>query len=299
MAGANDDVWRQRFDDMMRRLEELSGLITDIDQQQRTQTLAINRLENGARAPSSRFDDLSDVGDRNGGRFAHHNVGRGDRYGRGGDGFHGHGRPGGHRFDGDGDRPPRYHKLDFPKFDGRGDPLPFLNRCEQFFRGQRTPEDNKVWLASYHLLDGAQQWYTRLERDHGPPSWHRFSELLNMRYGPPLHSTPLGELAACRRTTTVDDYAERFLDLLTRTGYLSEDQQVQLFTVGLQEPMSLDVQMQHPTTLEEAMSLARSFERRELAARPPRPPRHAGRGILPLPPAANPQAPAPEPATAA
>nr|AAL82656.1 retrotransposon protein, putative, unclassified [Oryza sativa Japonica Group]AAM18147.1 Putative gag-pol polyprotein [Oryza sativa Japonica Group] len=226
MAGANDDVWRQRFDDMMRRLEELSGLITDIDQQQRTQTLAINRLENGARAPSSRFDDLSDVGDRNGGRFAHHNVGRGDRYGRGGDGFHGHGRPGGHRFDGDGDRPPRYHKLDFPKFDGRGDPLPFLNRCEQFFRGQRTPEDNKVWLASYHLLDGAQQWYTRLERDHEPPSWHRFSELLNMRYGPPLHSTPLGELAACRRTTTVDDYAERFLDLLTRTGYLSEDQQL-------------------------------------------------------------------------
>lgn len=43
-----------------------------------------------------------------------------------------------------GDRPPRYHKLDFPKFDGHGDPLPFLNRCEQFFRGQRTPEDDKV-----------------------------------------------------------------------------------------------------------------------------------------------------------
>nr|XP_015611188.1 uncharacterized protein LOC107278855 [Oryza sativa Japonica Group] len=128
-----------------------------------------------------------------------------------------------------GDRPPRYHKLDFPKFDGHGDPLPFLNRCEQFFRGQRTPEDDKLWLASYHHLDGAQQWYTRLEQDHGAPSWRRFSDLLNLSYGPPLRSAPLGELAACRRTTTVDDYSERFLDLLARAGYLSEDPQVQLW----------------------------------------------------------------------
>jgi hypothetical protein len=28
-----------------------------------------------------------------------------------------------------------FHKLDFPTFDGGGDPLPFLNRCEQYFRG--------------------------------------------------------------------------------------------------------------------------------------------------------------------
>lgn len=164
-----------------------------------------------------------------------------------------------------GDRPPRYHKLDFPKFDGHGDPLPFLNRCEQFFRGQRTPEDDKLWLASYHHLDGAQQWYTRLEQDHGAPSWRRFSDLLNLSYGPPLRSAPLGELAACRRTTTVDDYSERFLDLLARAGYLSEDPQVQLYTVGLQEPLSLDVQMQNPTTLEVAMSLARSYERRAIS----------------------------------
>lgn len=108
--------------------------------------------------------------------------------------------------------------------DGRGDPLPYLNRCKQFFCGQRTLENEKVWLASYHLFDGVQQWYTRLERDHGSPTWHRFSELLNVRYGPPLRLAPLGELAACRRTTIVDDYAERFLNLLARAGYLSEDQ---------------------------------------------------------------------------
>ena len=62
---------------------------------------------------------------------------------------------------------PRYHKLTFPTFDGRNDPLGWLNKCEQFFRGQQTRDNAKVWLASFHLTDGAQQWYDMLERDAG------------------------------------------------------------------------------------------------------------------------------------
>jgi hypothetical protein len=51
----------------------------------------------------------------------------------------------------------RFHKLDFPTYDGGGDPLPFLNRCEHYFRGQRTVEEEKVWLAVLHLQGKAQQ----------------------------------------------------------------------------------------------------------------------------------------------
>jgi hypothetical protein len=50
---------------------------------------------------------------------------------------------------------------------------------------------------------------------------------------------------------------------LTRAGPLTEDQQIQLFVAGLQEPLSIDVQLQGPHSLETAMSLARSYERRE------------------------------------
>ena len=46
---------------------------------------------------------------------------------------------------------PRYHKLSFPTYDGKEDPLGWLNRCDRFFRSQRTPENEKVWLASFHL----------------------------------------------------------------------------------------------------------------------------------------------------
>jgi hypothetical protein len=38
----------------------------------------------------------------------------------------------------------RFHKLDFPTYDSSGDPLPFLNRCEHYFRGQCTIEEENV-----------------------------------------------------------------------------------------------------------------------------------------------------------
>jgi hypothetical protein len=57
------------------------------------------------------------------------------------------------------DRPPKFQKLDFPKYDGKSDPLIFINRCESYFHQQRIIEEEKVWMASYNLEDGAQMWY--------------------------------------------------------------------------------------------------------------------------------------------
>jgi hypothetical protein len=69
--------------------------------------------------------------------------------------------------------------------------------------------------------------------------------------------------------------------LLARVGPLQENQKTQLFLAGLGEPLSLDVQIQGPQSLAMAMSLARSFERHNVAAAaalqprapPPAPPR--------------------------
>ncbi|WVZ92756.1 hypothetical protein U9M48_038799 [Paspalum notatum var. saurae] len=178
------------------------------------------------------------------------------------------------------DRPPRYHKLDFPKFDGKSDPLLFINKCESFFHQQQTLEEEKVWLASFHLEGAAQQWYIHLQQQEGTPRWRRFTDLLNIRFGPPIRANPLGELAACRRSGTVHDYATNFMDLLARAGPLSEPQQVQLFTAGLQEPLATNVQLQNPMTMDMAISQARAYERRAQFVQPSRSSR---RGLLPTP----------------
>jgi hypothetical protein len=134
--------------------------------------------------------------------------------------------------------------MDFPRYDGKSDPLIFINRCESYFHQQRIME--KVWMASYNLEDGAQLWYYQVQQDEGTPSWRHFKELLHLCYGPLLRSNPLGELAACHRTGTVEEYQDRFQALLPRAGRL-EEQHVQLFTAGLLPPLSHDVEIHNPS----------------------------------------------------
>ena len=118
-------------------------------------------------------------------------------------------------------------------------------------------------MASYNLEGGGQMWYIQVQNEEGMASWRRFSELLNLRFGPPIRSNPLGELMACKRTGTVAEYQDRFEALLPRVGALTEAQKVQAFTAGLQPSLSLDVEMHNPQSLVIAMSMARKMELRE------------------------------------
>jgi hypothetical protein len=112
------------------------------------------------------------------------------------------------------------------------------------------------------MLGAARTWYNQLLRDEPPLSWGRFKQLCQLRFGPPLCSNPLGELARLPFRTTVEDYQERFWDLLAHTTPLTLEQKVQLFTTGLPERIKIDVELMAPRDLNHALSLARAYERR-------------------------------------
>ncbi|XP_066344504.1 uncharacterized protein [Miscanthus floridulus] len=207
-----------------------------------------------------------------------------------GDG-HAGGHPDGTR---DVDLPPKPKRWDFPRFDGTTDPMLFLNKCEAYFRQHRTMVEERVRMASYHLDDVAQLWYDQLMEDEGAPSWANFKDRLSLRFGPPLRSAPLFELTECRRTGTVEEYANRFQALLPRAGRLDEAQRVQLFTAGLLPPLSHAVYIHNPESLAAAMSLARQVELMEAYRLPPPPARAPQRGIIPAA-AARPALPAQPP----
>ena len=38
----------------------------------------------------------------------------------------------------------------------------FINKCESYFRQQRTMAEERVWMASYNLEDVAQLWFIQL-----------------------------------------------------------------------------------------------------------------------------------------
>jgi hypothetical protein len=167
--------------------------------------------------------------------------------------------------DGGEDIIPTTHKLEFPKYDGTGDPLPWLNRCERYFMVHRTPEPKRIALAACYLLDDAQLWFHRLELNGGRPSWSQFIQLVNSRFGLPLTDTPLGELAMLRRTGSVDEFAKRFMALSCRDPTITEQQQIQLFTTGLGDPFRLDVALQQPASVDDAIIFARAYEQRLLS----------------------------------
>jgi hypothetical protein len=74
----------------------------------------------------------------------------------------------------------------------------------------------------------------------------------------------LFELTECRRTGTVEEYANRFQALLPHEGRLDEAQRVQLFTGGLLPPLSHAVRIHNRAMLTAAMSLARQVELMEI-----------------------------------
>lgn len=117
-------------------------------------------------------------------------------------------------------------------------------------------------MASLHLDGVAAEWYYTIERDYGDITWGRFSELINLRFGPPLRMNGLADLKDLYRTGTVDDYTRQFSLLLCRCDNLSQRQQTNLFTAGLGEPLRTDVELQGPTNLQAAINLARAYERR-------------------------------------
>jgi hypothetical protein len=82
------------------------------------------------------------------------------------------------------------HKLRFVKYDGAEDPIGWIHKCEQFFRANRTPKDEKVLTVSYYLEGPAQQWYFRPKRNRGMPTWPQFVDFVNRRLGPPVRSNP-------------------------------------------------------------------------------------------------------------
>ena len=116
--------------------------------------------------------------------------------------------------------------MDFPKYDCKTDPLIFINKCESFFRQQRIAPEEQVWMASYNMDDVAPLWFMQIQQEEGTPSWRRFTELLNLRFGPPLRSNPLGELVACKRTSSVVDYQAMFSNRLVGPGRLGTDQAI-------------------------------------------------------------------------
>jgi hypothetical protein len=105
------------------------------------------------------------------------------------------------------------YKLRFPKYGSTEGPLPWLNRCKQFFRATQTTDDEKVLLAAFYMQvspsNGTTGWNVTRVLQHGHVSrrWPTSASALH-RVATPLMSCHL------RLQGSVADYMEAFLSTL-------------------------------------------------------------------------------------
>jgi len=81
------------------------------------------------------------------------------------------------------------------------------------------------------------------------PTWDRFKELCNLRFGPAVRGTRLSELAQLSFLSTVQDYSDRFNVVLCHARNLSAPEKVELFVGGLPEHIKVDMELRKPQDL--------------------------------------------------
>ncbi|XP_068648893.1 uncharacterized protein [Aristolochia californica] len=121
------------------------------------------------------------------------------------------------------------------------------------------------------LAQGASCPFSKPKEKVYPLSRQQQQERLNssltkqqIRFGPPANSNPLGELVLLRQKGLVEHYQKLFQEKLARAGErVLVDQQVSLFTAGLNEYLRLKVELLMLTGLAHAMNMARAMEQRQ------------------------------------
>jgi hypothetical protein len=63
-------------------------------------------------------------------------------------------------------------------------------------------------------------------------------------------------------TRSVDEFAKQFMVLLCHDPSITKPQQIQLFITGLGDPLRLDVTLQQPSLMDDAVIFARAYEQR-------------------------------------
>ena len=173
-------------------------------------------------------------------------------------------------------------KIEFPRFAG-DDPTEWFNRVAQYFDFQRTPEDQKVCLAAFHMEGETNQWWQWMNRTYKEENkgvtWNMFAEELWARFGPPDGEDFDEALSHIKQGGSLRDYQREFEKLGNRVHGWTQKALVGTFMGGLKPEIADGIRMFKPQTLKEAISLARTRDEQLVRQR---------RFVRPLQPNRNP-----------
>ena len=150
-------------------------------------------------------------------------------------------------------------RLDVPRFDGT-DPMGWIFKISQFFEYHRTPEVDRLRIASFYMEGPALSWFQWLHRNNMIPSWQEFLQALEVRFAPSYYEDPRGSLFKLTQKGSVQDYLNEFERLANRIVGLPVNFLLSNFIFGLTPDIRREVQALQPQTLMQGTALAKLQE---------------------------------------
>ncbi|CAG8648700.1 6651_t:CDS:2, partial [Cetraspora pellucida] len=143
--------------------------------------------------------------------------------------------------------------------------LTWLLQVDLLFKARRVEDEERLQYVITGLKDAALQWYLNQVQSHRDKTlfedWTSFASGIKAAFQPPHHQQLLRcQLRDLKQTSSVQEYAFRFRNLLEQIEEMHEADKVIYFTKGLKSATKAEVNYRAPNTLDDAVKLAASFD---------------------------------------
>ncbi|KAL0361047.1 UNVERIFIED_CONTAM: Retrovirus-related Pol polyprotein from transposon.6 [Sesamum radiatum] len=153
--------------------------------------------------------------------------------------------------------------MEFPVFNGE-EARTWIRRCTRYFQMIPIPKEQKVSLASVYMQGRAELWFQGHLEKRGMPTWSELVIIILRRFEDLDYERVVSEFNMLRQETTVHEYLIKFEELeshmLIFNKNLDESFFMMKFISGLKEEIKGYVATMNPTTLDQAIVLARRQE---------------------------------------
>ncbi|CAM8954567.1 unnamed protein product [Rhodiola kirilowii] len=161
----------------------------------------------------------------------------------------------------------RIPRVEVPTFTGEG-VEGWVFQLNRFFTHYAVPHDQRLMIATFHTAGEALKWVQWLYTTQQQLDWEGFATRITARFGPPAYYSAEAMINRLFHTGSVSTYIDEFETLSTRTPGLSEENLRHRFIAGLKDDIHSEIVMFNPTTLHQAMGLARLAEQKLHTFRP-------------------------------
>ena len=161
-------------------------------------------------------------------------------------------------------KPPKLRLL---PFDG-SNPLDWIFQANQFFTHYSISPNQRLAHIAGYMTGDALGWYQWMFNNNLLSTWDAFTSALEVRFGPSAYDNHQQALFKLKQTTSSADYQRDFERLCNRVTGLSSLAIVDCFVSGLKFHIQNELAIHQPTSVSQAIGLAKLIESKHTATRP-------------------------------